>query len=137
MLGSKFEQQSEGVSIAGNCVRALAAIRPAPGRWSVVQCVEHVAVSEDFLLSRIIQAQSSGAPVVNQKREAAILARGADRATPVISPEVGRPMGRFATLADAVGSFLATCEQTVRFVEACGEDLRARPMTHRSELQSL
>ena len=108
----------------------LAAINSGSGRWSVVQCVEHVAVSEDFLLSRIIPAQSSGAPVVNQKREAAILARGADRATPVISPEVGRPRGRFATLADAVGSFLATCEQTVRFIEACGEDLRARPMTH-------
>jgi hypothetical protein len=108
----------------------LAAISPAPGRWSVVECVEHVAVSEDFLLSRITQTQSSGAPVMNRKREAAILARGADRTTPVISPEVGRPTGRFATLARAVESFLATREQTVRFVEACDDDLRAKPMAH-------
>ncbi|MGA3073402.1 MAG: DinB family protein [Bryobacteraceae bacterium] len=108
----------------------LAAISPAPGRWSVVECVEHVAVSEEFLLSRIAQAQSSGAPLMNQKREAAILARGADRRTPVISPEVSRPTGRFATLADAVESFLVIREQTVRFVEVCDEDLRARPMAH-------
>lgn len=108
----------------------LAAISPGPGRWSVVECVEHVAVSEDFLLSRITQAQSSGAPVVNQQREAAILARGADRTTPAISPEVGRPTGRFATLANAVESFLATREQTVRFVGACNEDLRAKPIAH-------
>jgi hypothetical protein len=106
------------------------AVRPAPGRWSVLECVEHVAVSEDLLLSRITQAQSSGSPVANQKREAAILARGADRTTPVISPEAGRPTGRFATLADAVGSFLATRERTVRFVEDCNEDLRAKTMTH-------
>ena len=40
------------------------------------------------------------------------------------------PTGRFATLAEAVESFLATREQTVRFVEACDEDLRAKPMAH-------
>jgi len=29
-----------------------------------------------------------------------------------------------------LGSFLAAREQTVRFVEACNEDLRAKPMAH-------
>jgi len=29
-----------------------------------------------------------------------------------------------------VESFLTTRQQTVRFVESCGEDLRAKPMTH-------
>jgi len=56
----------------------LAAISPAPGRWSVIQCVEHVAVSEDFLLQGISQAERAAAPVVNPRREAAILARGAE-----------------------------------------------------------
>src|ERR1039458_2550282 len=42
----------------------------------------------------------------------------------------GRPTGRFATLAEAVESFLATRERTVRFVETCDEDLRSKPMTH-------
>lgn len=92
--------------------------------------MEHLAVSEDLLLTRITQAQSSGAPAVNQKREAAILARGADRTTHVISPEAGRPTGGFATLAEAVGGFLAVRELTVRFIEACNEDLRAKPMMH-------
>jgi hypothetical protein len=50
----------------------LAAISPGPGRWSAIECVEHS------------QAQRSEAPVVNQTREAAILARGADRTSPVI-----------------------------------------------------
>lgn len=108
----------------------LAAISPGPGRWSAIECVEHVAVAEDFLLMHIRRAERSGAPNVNQKREAAILARGADRSKPLVSPEVARPAGRHATLADAVAGFLTTREQTVRFVETCDEDLRSKPMTH-------
>lgn len=108
----------------------LAVLSPQTGRWSIIQCVEHVAVSEDFLLAAIKQSQLCETPVVNPKREAAILARGADRTTPRISPEVGKPTGRFATLADAVASFLATRERTVRFVENCAEDLRYKPMEH-------
>jgi hypothetical protein len=112
----------------------LAAIWPAPGRWSVVECIEHLAISEDFLLTRIGSSISltehSEAAVVSHKREAAILARGADRTNPVISPDVGRPTGRFATLAEAVESFLTTRERTVRLVETCNEDLRSKPMTH-------
>ncbi|MGA2737391.1 MAG: DinB family protein [Bryobacteraceae bacterium] len=108
----------------------LAGISPAPGRWSVVECVEHLAVSEDFLLTQITQAKHSGTPVVNAKREAVILARGANRTTPLISPEEGRPLGRAATLAKAVESFLAARERTVRLVETCGDDLRSMAMKH-------
>jgi hypothetical protein len=108
----------------------LAAASPSPGRWSVVECVEHLAISEDFLLAGITGAQRSETPVVNPRREAAIMVRGLDRTTHVISPEVGRPTGRFSTLAEAVASFLATRKRTVRFVETCDEDLRARTMAH-------
>jgi hypothetical protein len=108
----------------------LSVVSPGPGRWSVIECVEHVAVSEDFLLARMNQAERSEVPVVNQKREAAILARGADRSTAVMSPEIGHPKQRFATLAAAVKNFLAARDKTVRLVETCGDDLRSKPMTH-------
>ena len=99
----------------------LAAISAGPGRWSAIECEEHS------------QAQRSEAPVVNQTREAAILARrcGPHLSRNLISPEVGRPTGRFATLAEAVESFLATRERTVRFVETCDEDLRSKPAATR------
>jgi hypothetical protein len=38
----------------------VAAKRPGPDRWSALECVEHLAVSEDFLLSRITQAEQAG-----------------------------------------------------------------------------
>jgi hypothetical protein len=106
------------------------AARTLPGRWSILECVEHLVVSEDYLFSQITASHSSPVPVVNEKREALIVARGADRTKPVASPEVGRPAGRFATLADAVQSFLTSRQQTIRFVENCGEDLRSKLTTH-------
>jgi len=109
---------------------SLAATRPGTGRWSAIECVEHIAVAEDFLLTQITRAERSGVPLVSQRREAAILARGADRNKRLMSPEVARPAGRFPTLADALAGFLTTREQTVRFVETCDEDLRSKPMTH-------
>ncbi len=108
----------------------LAATRPGPGRWSALECAEHVAVSEDFLFSQLIEARPAGVPVVNHQREAGILARGADRTRPGVSPEVVRPTGRFATLSDALRHFLQSRAETVRFVETCAEDLRARSTTH-------
>jgi hypothetical protein len=108
----------------------LARRSPAPGRWSALECVEHVAISEDFLFSQVTQATPSDVPVVNQEREVRILARGTDRTNPVVSPEVGRPTGRFSLLADAVQHFLDRRERTVRFVESCQEDLRSKLTTH-------
>jgi hypothetical protein len=114
----------------GGLPEHLSRIRPGPGRWSIIECVEHVAVSEDFLLAGISKAERAEVLVSNAKREAAILARGADRSTAVMAPEIGHPKQRFATLAEALKGFLDARDKTVRFVEACNEDLRSRPMTH-------
>ena len=108
----------------------LATKSPGAGRWSVLECAEHVAISEEFLFSQVTQATRSDVPLINPEREAGILARGADRTTAFASPEVGRPAGRFSTLADAVQHFLASRELTVRFVESCDEDLRSRLTAH-------
>lgn len=107
-----------------------AAKRPGPERWSALECAEHVAVSEDFLRSRMMQAEHAGAPVVNKLREAGILARGPDRTRPGVSPEAVRPTGRFANLSDAVRHFLASRAATIRYVENCSEDLRSMLTTH-------
>jgi hypothetical protein len=107
----------------------LAKLSSGPGRWSVLECVEHVALSEDLLFARIQQAKD-GVSAVNKAREAGILARGADRSRPGVSPEAVRPTGRFSTLAEAVGHFSASRAETIRFVENCEEDLRSKMTTH-------
>lgn len=108
----------------------FAARSPGANRWSVLQCAEHVAVSEDYLFSLIMQAKDAEEPVVNESREALILARGADRSRPGVSPEAVRPTGRFSTLADAVQHFLVSRDETIRFVGSCAENLRSKLTTH-------
>jgi len=53
-----------------------------------------------------------------------------DRTKTVPAPEVAKPTGRFATLAEALRSFLASRNQTIRFVENCSEDLRSKLTSH-------
>jgi DinB superfamily len=107
-----------------------AARRPAPGRWSAVECVEHLAVAEEHLFSQIATAQPDEGTVLDPGREALIRTRGVDRSRKVPSPEVGLPKGRFSTLAEVLDRFIASRDRTIRFVESCEQDLRARFTTH-------
>jgi len=103
---------------------------PAPGRWSVLECVEHLAVSEDYLFAQMMASHLSETPVVNEKREAMIVAVGLDRNRKVQSPDVGKPAGKFSTLAAALNHFQTTHERTIKFVETCHEDLRCKITSH-------
>jgi hypothetical protein len=107
----------------------FAAKRPGEERWSALECVEHVALSEEFLLSSIQQAEH-GAARIDKGREAAILALGTDRTRPAVSPEAVSPRGRFASLSEAVRHFQASRAQTISYVENCSADLRSMLTTH-------
>jgi hypothetical protein len=118
------------LAVLNGVTEDAAARIPSAGKWSVLECVEHVAASEDYLFSQIILSRPSDEPLLNKSREALILTRGLDRTIPVPSPEVGKPAGRFATLSEAVQRFLESRERTIRFVEDCVEDLRSKRTTH-------
>lgn len=117
-------QAVEGVS------EETAALPQSPERWSILQCVEHVAVTEAYLLGQIDSAQSVGSPVRNENRESAIRARGANRTRKVSAPEGAEPRGRFPSLGAALQHFQTTRGQTIQFVDGCSEDLRSRVTTH-------
>lgn len=108
----------------------VAAQAPAPGRWSMLECVEHLAVSEDYLLSQIAASRPSDRAVANPEREARIVAAGLDRTRAFASPEVGKPTGRFRTMEEAIRHFLAARERTIRLVESCQDDLRLKLTSH-------
>ena len=102
----------------------VAARKPTREGWSILDCVEHLAVSEQFLLSRLIQARRSDRSHENRSRETVILDRGLDRSRPVQSPEVGLPTGRFESLREAISSFDSARDRTIQFVEAFSDDFR-------------
>jgi len=102
---------------------------PAPDRWSILQCVEHLAVVEDYLCTRIEQATRADR-TQNDRREQLIVERGLDRSFRFPAPTVAEPAGRFSSLEEAIGAFADARARTIRFVETCGDDLRALTTTH-------
>jgi hypothetical protein len=103
---------------------------PEPGKWTIHECVEHLAVSEDHLLARILEAAPRDSRAIDPRREELIRVRAVDRSRRFESPPAARPAGRFPTLAAALKHFLAGRERTVRFVESCGDDLRSQIAIH-------
>lgn len=103
---------------------------PEPGRWSVRDCMEHLLLVENYLFRQIATSQPSETPVGSRAREARILQRGADRAKRLEAPEVARPTGRFPTLSEAVNAFLASRNETIRYVQALTEDPRLQTAHH-------
>jgi hypothetical protein len=96
---------------------------PEPGRWSVFEIVEHVAVAENGMF-RLLQ---SATPVENsledRVKEARITAGLGNRAARGQAPERARPAGRFADVPEALAKFMVAREQTIRFAGGTETDL--------------
>jgi hypothetical protein len=109
---------------------ALAAMRPSPAQWSILECVEHVVVSEQLMVTRLRAAAESVAPVGSADREAALFARGRDRTRPAQAPPAARPIGRFGSLLEALAAFDAVRQETLEWLERFDGDLRAWATEH-------
>jgi DinB superfamily len=113
-----------------NLTEDLAARAPGPCRWSIRECVEHLFLAEHHLFTEIAASQPSETPVGSRLRENNILKRGADRSRTLEAPEMARPNGRFSTLADALQAFVASRDQTIRYVRNFQDDPRRQTANH-------
>jgi len=102
---------------------------PAPGRWSVLECVEHIVISESRLLGWLENPIVDSAPPANKEKEAKLLSL-ANRTQRVEAPEPSRPTGRFATLAEAMEQFDSARAGSIRFAESRGAGLYTLAAKH-------
>lgn len=107
--------------------------KPAPERWSILEYVEHLAVSDDALVELVEKSlQSPSRPETDEQRRAreqkireTPMPRGVNRA-----PEMLRPSARFGSLAEALTEFLAARERTMEYTRTTQEDLRSHFAPH-------
>ena len=107
--------------------------KPGPGRWSILEYVEHLAVSDDGLVALVtrIMAQTATPETPDERavRDARIRAtpipRGANRA-----PEALLPGGKYADLDEAMRAFEAARDRTIQFTGAVEGDLRSHFSIH-------
>jgi uncharacterized damage-inducible protein DinB len=104
--------------------------KPAPERWSIEECAEHIALVEKGLLMRLTQEAIPSERAVRPERQAELRKMAADRSTKRQVPERSRPSGQFGSLAKALEQFAANREKTIAYLSACQDDLHARNIVH-------
>lgn len=124
-----LRQSRDELLAAANVPEPLAHVKPAEGRWSVLDCVEHVTTVEQLFLSRL-QSAEGDAPPADPSRELQIMERAIDRTTPRQGPEAAMPKGKFATLAEALAEFDTVRARTAQFAEEHASVLYALTVVH-------
>lgn len=118
-----------GAALAGLDAQSACAA-PASGRWSVVEIVEHLAVSEEQLLERLRLAWPSPASTADPAREARLESLALNRERRIDAPEPVVPTGACATLDAALARFRSVRAETVQFIADFPGDLRSSLVQH-------
>jgi hypothetical protein len=107
--------------------------KPTPERWSILEYIEHLAVSDDALVALVKRSlETPGHTETEDERRAreqkikdTPMPRGVNRA-----PENLKPVGRFDSLAAAVSAFLAARGRTIEYARWTTGDLRSHLVPH-------
>jgi len=94
--------------------------KPAPDKWSVAECMEHIAAAEDYIRGMVEQnvMKAPAAPDRDiAKIDAGIMAMVPDRSNRVQAPEPLRPTNRFGNPDSSVKHFVESREKTEVFLK--------------------
>jgi hypothetical protein len=105
--------------------------KPAPGRWSVGEVVEHLALSESFLFD--LQQKTVAGPAASAEQRAAtkgkdevIMKAIPDRTKKAQAPEPLQPGARLGSRAEILSAFTDRRAKTIAYGSTTKDDLRAR-----------
>jgi hypothetical protein len=100
--------------------------KPAPEKWSIAECMEHIAAAEDFIRGNIVENVMKAPAVPDRdiaKIDAGILAMVPDRSNKVQAPEPIRPINRYGSPQAAIKHFVESRATTEDFLKKTA-DLR-------------
>jgi hypothetical protein len=107
----------------------LAASKPAPDRWSPLECIEHVIVVEHRFLGWIATG-SVIAPEENPDKELDLGSKVRNRGVKAQAPEAVVPAGKYNSIEAAIADFNAARDTTARVVEQRGKELYGVGVKH-------
>jgi hypothetical protein len=109
--------------------------KPAPDRWSIAECAEHIGVTETFILNLITEQALKG-PAEPEKRalvqgkDSSLMTMVVDRTAKFKAPEAIQPTRRWTTSEEITKNVLESRVRTIEFVSTTQEDLRDHFMDH-------
>jgi hypothetical protein len=125
-------QETRDIFLAGvsGISDAQGTFKPAPDRWSIEECAEHIALVENGLLMRLTQEATPSEHIERPERQEQLRKLGLDRASKRQAPERARPTGRFGSVSKALEQFVVNREKTMAYLRDCQDDLHARTVVH-------
>jgi hypothetical protein len=109
--------------------------KPAPERWSVAECVEHLALSEDRIF-QLVTERMLKSPAEPEKKEATkgkedlILKVIPDRSQKFQAPEPLLPHGKWATPEETLRHFRESRAHSIEYVKITQDDLHGHFFDH-------
>jgi hypothetical protein len=103
--------------------------KPGPDRWSIAECAEHIALSEDALFEMLRQTVKS--PAAPEKKAAArgkdemILKALPDRSVKAKAPEMLQPKRRWPDRAELLAHFKQSRDRNIAYIQTTEDDLRS------------
>jgi|SRR5579864_7137575 len=109
--------------------------KPAPEVWSVAECAEHIALSEDRLYELVTERLMKTPAEPDKKAEVkgkdqVILEKVVDRSQKFQAPEMLRPTHQWPTQQALLDHFKESRNRTIAYVENTQDDLRAHFVPH-------
>ena len=115
--------------------------KPAPERWSIAECAEHIIASEDFLFrlatQEVIKPAPTGSAARTRSDDEQVINMITDRSKKAQAPEPMRPTGKFTTPPAAVDEINKRRDQTIQYVRTTQEDLRSHVLNNMDAYQYL
>lgn len=99
--------------------------RPRQDAWSVMECVEHITLTEAALLVRLKEAKPADGPREDRIREARFQELALNRQRRIEAPERVVSQGLCRTVPEALGQFQAQRAETLHFVDGFPGDLHS------------
>jgi hypothetical protein len=108
--------------------------KPAPERWSIAECAEHIAVSEDAIFELVQNALKSPAEpakkaMVAGKDEMLIRAMP-NRSVKAQAPEFLQPKRRWPDSASLIAHFKESRDRNIAYLQGTEDDLRGHFLEH-------
>ncbi|MBV8816791.1 MAG: DinB family protein [Acidobacteriaceae bacterium] len=109
--------------------------KAAPDRWSIAECAEHIALSEDFISGMVLN-QLLKSPANPEKRaevkvtDEQIATLMTDRSAKFKAPEPIAPKRKWENPADAVAEFKRSRDEHIAYIETTQDDLRNHFLRH-------
>jgi hypothetical protein len=109
--------------------------KPAPDRWSIAECAEHIAVSEDFISGMILN-QIMKSPATPEKRaevkdkDRLVVEKIVDRSQKFKAPDPITPTHRWSNPTEIVAHFKESRDRNIAYLDKTSDDLRDHFGTH-------